>query len=344
MLKVQGGQGNTACGAFSADGRTFAFADGDQIRTWDTATWKAGIDIQLPKPWAWVGTLGVEYSPDGRMIATARTDGIRLYEVSTRRERAHAHIQPPGSPTGVMRFSHDGRLVAWVNDNNKIHVLDVRTGVLIGPFTGHDSGITGLAFAIDDKALASSSADCTILIWDVSAKTIAKTPPNHNVDEDWQALQGEDAVAAFTAIRALAANPQAALQIASANLKPVESIDPQWVAARLRALDNPKFAERDRAARQLEEAGDRVAVALEKFLATQPSAEASGRAEKILARIRSRAAAEQAAQSLRALEVLEWIGTAKALELVEKLAQGAEGALLTEGAKMCLKRWKSTAE
>jgi WD40 repeat protein len=342
VLKVQGGSGNTVAGAFSADGRAFALADGGQVRTWDTATWRTGTGIQAPLEWAWAGTYGLAYSPDGRMIATAREDGVRLYEVATRRERAR--LQPPGSPTGVLRFSHNGRLLAWVNGHDKIHVLDVRTGALAGPFTGHDGGITGLTFTTDDRALASSSEDCTILIWDVSNKTAAKTSPDGNSDEDWQALRGEDAQKAFTAVRALAAHPQAALRIANEHLKPAEPIDPQWVAARLRDLDSQKFAERERATHELEESGDRVAAALEQFLATRPSAEARARAEKILAKNRGQAATEQAAQSLRALEVLEWIGTARALELVEKLAKGAEGVSLTEEAKRSLKRWNSPAE
>ena len=41
-----------------------------------------------------------------------------------------------------------------------------------------------------------------------------------------------------------------------------------------------------RATRELEEFGDGASVALEKFLATMPSAEARQRAEKILAKIR----------------------------------------------------------
>src|SRR5262249_1981743 len=147
VLKVQGGQGNTVTGAFSADGRTLAFADGGQVRTWATATWKEGMGIALPLAGAWAGTLGLDYSPDSGMIATARIDGVRLYEVATGRERAH--VQPPGYPTGVVRFSHNGRLLAWVSNYNKIHVLDVWTGVLVGPFTGHDGEITGLAFTID---------------------------------------------------------------------------------------------------------------------------------------------------------------------------------------------------
>lgn len=343
VLKVQReSEGNVACGGFSPDGRSFAFAEGGRLRTWDTATWKAAVGIPAPSDWAWAGTFGLDYSPDGRMIATAREDGIRLYELATRRERAR--VQPPGAPTGVLRFSHDGRLLAWVNDHDKVHVLDVRTGALVGPFTGHDDAITGLAFTLDDKALASSSGDCTILVWDVSARAAAKNAPVGNPDEDWQALRGEDAQKGFTAMRRLAADPEAVLKAAGKLLKPAEPVDPQWVAARLRDLDHETFAERDRATRELEKLGDGVAVAVEKFLATTPSAEARERAENILAKVRTRPATDRAVQSLRVLEMLEWQGTAGARELVAKLAKGADGVSLTEEAKRSLKRWRLTGE
>lgn len=343
VLKVQReGEGNIATGGFSPDGRSFAFAEGGQLRTWDTGTWKAGFVIPAPKDWAWVGTLGLEYSPDGRMIATAREDGIRLYEVATRRERAR--VQPPGSPSGVLRFSHNGRLLAWVNDRNTIHVLDVRTGALAGPFSGHDDAITGLAFTIDDKALASSSGDCTILIWDLSAKIAAKPALDGNSDEDWKALRGEDAQKAFSAIRRLAADPETAVKTVGEHLRPAKPIDSQWVADRLRDLDHQNPAARDRATRELEESGDGSALALEKFLATKPSAEATQRAEKILARLRGQSATDEVAQSLRAIEALEWLGTAKARALVEKMAKGAEGVSVTEEAKRTLKRWRAATE
>ncbi len=343
LLKAQAeGGGNTVIGAFSADGRSFALADGGQVRMWDTATWKAGSGIHAPLAWAWVGAHGLDFSPDGRMIATAREDGIRLYELATLRERAH--VQPPGSPTGSLRFSHDGRLLAWVNNRNTIHVLDVRTGVLAGPFTGHDGAITGLAFTRDDRALASSSSDCTILVWDLSPKTVARTASDGNANEDWQALRGDDAGKAFTAMRALAAHPETTLRIAGEHLKPAEPIDPQWLAARLRDLDNQQFAERERATHELEEAGDRVAPTLGRFLATRPSVEARARAERILETMRGHAAAGQAVQCLRAIEVLEWIGSLRARALVEKLATGAEGVSWTEAARRSLKRWKASAE
>lgn len=342
LKALAGNTCNTVAGAFSPHGRAFAFGDGSQIRIWDTATWEEGTGIQAVAPW---GVQRLEYSPDSRMIAIASAyghDGVRMYEVATRRERAH--VQPQGKITGILRFSHNGRLLAWVDGSNQIHVLDVRTGVLAGPFTGHDGGITGLTFTIDDRALASSSSDCTILIWDVPASTVTQAAPDSKSDDDWQALRGEDAPKAFLAMRRLAADPEAMLKTASEHLNPAKPIDSQWVAARLRDLDHQEFAERARATRELEASDDGVAAALERFLSTEPSAEARQRAEKILARIRDRAATDQAVQSLRALEVLEWLGTARARELVEKLARGAEGVSLTEEARRSLERWKASAK
>ena len=84
---------NSVAGAFSPDGRTFAFGDGAfgdgaQVRMWDTATWNEGTGIRVETPWGFSAT-GLVYSPDGRMIATACEfgDGIRLYEVATRQMR-----------------------------------------------------------------------------------------------------------------------------------------------------------------------------------------------------------------------------------------------------------------
>jgi hypothetical protein len=342
VLKVKAGNTcNTVAGGFSPDAQTFAFGDGGHVRIWDTVTWKEGAGFETVAPW---GMARLEYSPDGRTIATASEfgDGVRLYEVATGRERGH--VQMPSSTRGILKFSHRGRLLAWVDDHNGIHVLDVRTGLATGPFSGHDDAVTGLAFTIDDKALASSSGDCTILVWDLSSKASARPAPSGNSDDDWQALRGEDARKALAAVRALAADPEPALKLASEHLKPAEPIDPLWVAARLKDLDHPTFAERERATRELEESGDRAAAALAKFLDARPSAEAKGRAEKLLAKLRGPAATGEALLSLRALEALEWIGTAEARRLVERLAGGAEAALRTEEAKRSMKRWKPAAE
>jgi WD40 repeat protein len=325
--------GSTA-GTFSPDSRIFAFTDHGTVRFWDTATWKEETGITAYSPF------GVAFSPDGRMLATASVEGVRIFEVSTKREREH--LRPAGYPSGNLHFSKSGRFLAWVSDRSKVHVLDVGTGTLIGPFAGHDDAITCLAFTLDEKALASSSADSTILIWDV-ASAAARNPAQGGGDADraWQALASEDAKIAFAAIRTLAANPDKAVKRIGDRIKPVAPLDKEWVAARLRDLDSAKFAERDRATRELEQAGERIVPFLEKLLEGKPTAEARERAERLVSKLRGPGSETgRTAQTQRGLEVLEWIGSKSARELVEILAKGADGAALTKDAKETLGRWR----
>jgi RNA polymerase sigma factor (sigma-70 family) len=324
--------GSTA-GAFSPDGRTFAFTDHGLVRFWNTATWKEAPGITASSPF------GILFSPDGRMLATLSVEGVRLFEVSTRLEREH--LRPAGYPSGSLCFSRSGRFLAWVSDRTKIVVLDVRRGILMGPFAGHDDTVSGLTFTLDEKALASSSADSTILIWDIAR--IAEKNPAQGADADraWQALASGDARAAFAGIRTLAANPEQALRRIGERVKPVEPLDSDWVATRLHALDSAKFAEREQATRDLEQVGERVVPFLEKLLQGQPGVEARERAERLLAKLRGPVDDQgRLIQSRRGLEVLEWIGTNSARDLVEVLASGAEGAPLTTDAKNALGRWR----
>jgi WD40 repeat protein len=49
-----------------------------------------------------------------------------------------------------------------------IFVWEVRRGGILDSFAGHADTITGLIFTADDRALVSSSADSTMLVWDIA--------------------------------------------------------------------------------------------------------------------------------------------------------------------------------
>jgi hypothetical protein len=68
-----------------------------------------------------------------------------------------------------------------------------------------------------------------------------------------------------------------------------------------------------------------------------PESSLRGRIENLLERIDRGCAAEQL-QALRALQVLEWMGTPEAKQFLEKLARGSEGARLTREAQAALAR------
>jgi WD40 repeat protein len=166
---------------FSPDGRQFTASDDGEVRFWDVRTWKEQPELRLK---AVAPLLGLAYSPDGRTLAAADVERIRLIEVATGRERAQI-IRPEGYPTGVLQFSPTGRWLAWTcsplaqrqeerlrwppaGTIGTIFVWDVHRGVMLGSFTGHDDTITGLVFTAADRALVSSSADSTMLVWDIA--------------------------------------------------------------------------------------------------------------------------------------------------------------------------------
>jgi hypothetical protein len=120
------------------------------------------------------------------------------------------------------------------------------------------------------------------------------------------------------------------------HLRPVLAPDARLVARLILDLESTDFAVREQAVKDLEKLGEVAVPALRKALADQPPLETRRRIEPILAR-------EPAVdlRSLRAIEVLEHIGSREAREILRALAGGAPGARLTEEARASLKRLQS---
>lgn len=65
-------------------------------------------------------------------------------------------------------------LVSAARDKT-IKIWDVRTGMLVGEFIGHDNWINDLSFHASGKYLISGSDDKTIRVWDLSNGRNART-------------------------------------------------------------------------------------------------------------------------------------------------------------------------
>lgn len=315
--------------AFRPDGRQFAASAEGAVRFWDVPTWKEQQGLTAYAP------LGLAYSPDARTLATLSVEGVRLFELATRRQRAH--FQPKDYPTGAVHFSPGGRWLAWIADGIAIHVWDLQRGEQLARFTGHDDAITDLVFTADERALVSASQDSTLLVWDLDGPAAkAPRPQSGDVEKAWQALGREDAASAYEAIWVLAASPDAAIPLLASHLKPIFPLDTKRVNAWLRDLESEDFATRERAMRALEQFGDAATPALRQFLTDHPSLEARRRAEQLLRKI-SNSTPERLRQ-MRALEALERIGSLGARRLLEDLARGDPAARLTHDSQTALKR------
>jgi len=169
--------------SFSADSKVLVLgAFRGMVTIWDTAAgkelkqWKAGNDL---------GVYAVALSPDGKMLAVRDYQEIRLWDVGTARElrlgSAAADKGPAvirvwfnytGSTNNVI-FSSDGTLLAGIgidreatpNTGSTLRLWDVSTGKQIGK-SENNVGIAALAFAPNDRTIATASSDGSVTLWE----------------------------------------------------------------------------------------------------------------------------------------------------------------------------------
>jgi RNA polymerase sigma factor (sigma-70 family) len=341
VRRLEGARSRTP--VFSPDGRLLAGSEfeGDHVRLWEVATGREGP--ALPQK----GVAALAFSPDGRTLACGDGKGITLWELASGKERCRIEgMETYRGP--ALRFSPDGRWLA-VGDGKVIllyDVYDVFGGNKLHSFTGHDRAVTGLVFSPDGRRLASSSSDSTLLVWDLAGVTARRARPRPQADAAavaaaWTDLASADAKAAFRAVGVLVATPGRSLPLLRQSLRPAAASDVKQIEHWVAELDSDQFAERERATRELARQGDRAEEGLRRFLAGRPSLEARRRAEDLLGRLRGPLTDTERLRRLRAVEVLEHIGTAEARRLLQALSEGASESRLTREAKAALERRKS---
>ena len=105
-------------------------------------------------------------------------------------------------------------------------------------------------------------------------------------------------------------------------------------------LDSDKYKERQQASAELIKMGERVVPALDKLMASQPALDLQRRVEMLLERLAGPKLVGEQLRVFRAVEVLERVGSPEARELLERLAEGAPGALITTSCQTALERMK----
>ncbi len=330
------------CGrhTFSPDGQFLAVNHRDNVGIWKVATGERYRSISVKDPG------GHAYSPDGRMLATASKNGITFWEVATATERLRVKPPDEGGWSQFLHFSPDGRYLATAGGIDKpICLWDMRTGELIHRFAGHESSPESLAFSANGRVLASGSFDTTILLWDVAAITEKRRLPVAKlsakaIEAHWDTLAGTDTAAAYRSIWALAASPSETVAFLRQRLGRVEPVKENVVAKLVLGLDSPDFAIREHASEELSKLGSLAEPALREALNGQPSLETRRRVQQLLEQLASPPSSAQL-QTVRAVEVLEHIGTPGARDVLEALAGGAAEARSTKEAKASLRRLMS---
>ncbi|MHB1424004.1 MAG: WD40 repeat domain-containing protein [Gemmataceae bacterium] len=238
--------------------------------------------------------------------------------------RAELHIEPPKlrgtdrKPRALaLAFSPDGKTLAVNNEiDHLIYLLETITGKERARFMGHQDIEWSLAFSPDGRRLASGSWDTTALVWDATSRPAAARIGKLSAEQAqalWTDLASKDARKAFESIGLLTASPEQAVPLLKSKLRPApKPVEPRQVARLIADLGSDEFAVRDKAMEQLRQLGERAETALTESLKNKPSLEARKRIEELLERIRALSTSPERLREIRAIEVLEHVGTAEA--------------------------------
>jgi hypothetical protein len=300
------------------------------------------------------GYSALAFSADGRTLAaTALDQTVLLWEVASAKVRRQLEGDQEGN--FAVALARDGRLLATGGANRTIHLWDAATGKKLRSFEGHQGNVNTLALSADGKLLVSGSAspaansqvkaDATALVWDLAevGKGLASKPVKRTaaeLDALWGDLAGEDVEKAGAAVWALRASPEEAVKLIRDRVPKATAPDQgSRIDELIKQLDDDQFDVRENATKELIKLGKTAEKAVREVLAKPPSAEVKRRAEVILEKLKGGlAAAPDGLRLVRAVEVLEHLGTAEARTLLEALAKGSADAALTVEAKAALER------
>ncbi len=337
---------------FSSDGRALVYADDrGPVHIWEA---ESGRELDRVRASGWENSLASggqrllsigeqSVSPDGKSWS-ARNNGMRLWTLAANQEPRACVLDTRKYDRAT--FSADGRVIVaggGEDGESGVRLYEVASGKECGCFQGHEDSASVLAFSPNGRMLASGSYDQTWLVWDVTGLTETGRLPRlelarGTLQSCWDDLASPDALRAYRAIWKLVAGSGQAMPFLARHVRPASSPDARRIARLLAELDADQFAVRERATADLEELGGSAEPALSQALAGKPSPEARRRMQQILEKLGGFITDPQRLRTLRALMVLEQIGSPEARSVLKEVAQGPRGDTTTEAARASLRR------
>jgi WD40 repeat protein len=337
-------EGGARSVAFSPDGKTVA-SGGGKGDIWLKSLPPAGEPRELhcqTRPNVYLGpTEAMAFSPDGKTLAVGlvapshgsapglpKPETIYLWDVQTGQERLR--LAGHAEATRFLAFSPDGTVLASAGGrmahDPQVRLWEVATGKELATLRGDAKIVQAVAFSADGRLLASAGDDGTVRVWEVATR------------QEICRFTGDGSFLLCVAFspdgKALAAggmDPAVLVwDLSLSGPTGPQELTPQELPDLWADLAGKNATTAYQAVGKLSAAPRQALPFLEGVLG--PASEADPLPGGV------ELGAGKQLQRLRALLVLERIGSAEAQRLVEKVAQGASGARETRDAQATLAR------
>ncbi|MGH9885753.1 MAG: WD40 repeat domain-containing protein, partial [bacterium] len=161
VVELENDASEKAALAFSPDGRWLVTSGGDEVRVFDTSTWKRVSTIAGPR------VRSLSFAPAGSHLAVGTYDGVAsIWEVpSGTRGRV---LRDSGASVDAIAYSHDGALLATASRDGLEQVWEANSGALRIQFNTHRDKIYGVEFASTGDLMLSASADGAIAVTNIA--------------------------------------------------------------------------------------------------------------------------------------------------------------------------------
>jgi len=311
------------------------------IQLWDLKGAKPRKTATLSHP---PNVTAVAFAPDGRSFATAAgqritnapapiSGEIRLWRVgASGPSKPSLILSDLPAAVNALAFSPDGRILASAGWKGQVALWDPATGEKYCEWQFPGS-INQLVFAEDGRHLITANGNGTIYVLRLGQGVRAAANPASL----WESRLPAGTDALYQVIWGLVAAPRSTVAYFKDRLQPVPAPAPGLIEELLNRLDDKQFAERQKATKALEELRERAESALERTLAEgRPSLEARQRIEQILGKLPQLLPGQL--QTLRAIQILEQVGTKDAQQVLKNVARGDPEACETRQARGALER------
>jgi WD40 repeat protein len=283
----------------------------------------------------------VRFSPCGGWLLVTNPGALELWDLRHRPVRVGRFESASASETkwGDGAFSPDGRFLAGAvrarDGGTELCVWETGSAEEVYRFRPA-RGVAGVAFTPDGNRLIISHTDTTLSAWDLVALE-ARLCGSSPVGDEWKVLGSRDAKLARAAVRSLIADPKRAMEV----LAPwFETADARVTDQLISDLADEVFPVRERAHRALIELGTRAEPALLRAVVRSESPEVRTRAEALLKALgpaEGRFTGDRL-RAVRAVEVLESIGSPDARALLAKWVKADPNTTLASEANSALAR------